>query len=759
MADIHVTYNDKVRYTFQHSGFGNKTIKSQEVIGWNDDEKELFRNKDYSGIFPKFSNALKFWGEAREYINSIRAIYGSKASIRMIKEVLDDDLIWQRSYTGFLTMRTWEDENGIVSLKFDSGGLEKTLKARQKDKFEIERTEDVNGKPIPELELKKLALPGRRIFLITKFETNSNFNQAAADVESNAGGTRFKVVGIPIQLTAQSHDLANSVIVNSTSNEAIGTTGMMFYANNDRPRSLRIKLDVALNAFFQQYENVQWCRYQICLTTYENGINYNVKDRKVLTWLDSGAGVGTPGLPQLPENVIGPYPTQFSIPLTASYDWELDEEIHLLEGESLALECLLGADMYNSNTAGVRVFANNIQASLKIDEDSYYQPTQTNGLLAYELLERLVEIMTGSKKNFKSNYFGRTDIGYPVNGPGAYIFFAHGHWIRQFEDGDELYKPFATSFKQVLETLMIIENVGLGIRRNGFDETIIIEENEYFYNNNVTIRLGEMVNGKFEYLQVKNVKRSVEEDLYFSSIEIGSDKAGEYEEVFGLEETNTKANLTTSIDFGETFDKVSKDRWDNFGEEIIRRRNKFTRPTEDQSGDLDIWVHDAKKGQGDIYELKKWQDVCATEPIGFFDVDSAYNFRWSPIQLVIKHGWFLNGGLQETPLDQIRFGSSTGKSSVTIQQIGANAYAENGNIPIQDLPKARFTPEKIEFEYEVNTKLAQQLDAQVTIIDKKIPAIYGLIEFKNERGEIEKARLKSVKPNKKGSWTVIKYRR
>jgi hypothetical protein len=759
MVMIDTAYIDRVYYELQNSNVGNLPVPSDDIIGWNEDDKEYARNDDYEGIFAKFSNALRFKGAAKDWINNAIYQLDINAKLRLVKNALDNQMQWQRAYEGFLSVRTWEYKDNVVSMKFESGGLENTLKTRRKDKVELERTETFTGKAIPELELKQLNLPGRRIFLETDFKTDNINNEAKCQVQSNDGSTRAQVCGIPLQLTGQSHDLANSVFLNSTSNEVGGTTGMMFYALNDRPRTMNITLDFDFYAYFQQYENVQWCRYQVCLTIYENGANYDVKERRVIYELrSSGEGVTGDLIPNgtslniLPSDFDGVYPS-FTLPISGSYS----TQIELLEGESMALECLLQSDMYVDNNAGVRCFAQNIVSNLKIEEDSYYDPTLTNGILAYELLERLVEIMTGDKTNFKSDYYGRIDRGYAVDGPGAYTFLAHGHWIRQFTSEDELYKPFATSFLDAFESLEVLHNVGLGIERIGFKERIIVEDSKYFNNNNVTIRLGKEVNGVFEYLQVKNVERKVAEDYYYSSITIGSDKGGDYEEVMGLQETNTQANFTTIIE-GATneYKKTAKYRWDPYGEEIIRRRNKITAPTTDQSGDLDIWAHDVKPSATGIFELKKWQDVLEVEPVGMFNPDSSYNFLWSPVQLLLKHGYKLRAGLNKYPLDSIIFGSSTGKSQVTIQAIGQPAYAENGNVPNTNLEPARDVPREVKFEFKIDRELIKKIEGYTILPNgTKIPNIYGKVEFMNENGELEKGKIISLKPNGKGQFTLI----
>ncbi len=761
MGTFQGPYHDRVRYKLQHKLYGNIKVKSADVIGWDDDDKEQHRNDDYSGVFPKWSNSLKFTGEAKNYINAIRRIYGRNEEIRIIKDEKDQLDIWQRVYSGYLTVKTWEEDDGIVGLKFDSGGLEKILKARKKVKTEIERTIDLKGNTIPSMPLKKLHLPGRRIFLITKFKNASVDNELKLSVETNAGKTRRQAGGIPIIIESQSHDLANSVQFQSLGSSSRGTTGMMFYAVNDRTRILNIDISFSLDAFFRQYENVQWCRYQVCFSIYNNGSNYDLKERKVLYEIRSDSRSPTTNLIKGGVSV-GNLPSDFPFPFpkfTKKIEGSFNLNIELLEGESMALECLLASDMSRDIHARVRCYAQNIEANLQINEDSNFPSTITNGVLAYELLERYVEIMTGSKNNFKSNYFGRKELGYDEDGPGAYIFFSHGHWIRLFEKGDDLYKPFTSSFQDILQTLKVLKHVNLGIENRGFQEIIVIEEESHFYNNNnnnTTVRLGEFSGDKFVYNQVKKVKRKSIEDLYFGEIEIGSDIAGEYEEVFGLEETNTKANFSTPIENDNVYSKISKHRWDTYGPEIIRRRNKEIKPTDDHSFDSHIFLFDVKKGLNDIYELKKWEDVLETKPLNMFDPDSSYNFLWSLVQLVLTHGWYLNGGLQEFPMDFIRFGSSVGKSSVVIHPKGKKSYAENGNIAISDLDRARFTPEEVSLEYEVSLYLNSLIEGQQTIRGSNIENIYGLFEYKNEVGKLEKARIISIKPNNKGEFKLLK---
>ena len=100
MSNINQGYFDRVRYTLQNSELGSLII--QEPIGWNEDDKELSRHKDYHGIFPKFSNNLKFINDAYDYLKTARDLYGINASIRLVKDEKHPKTDeWVRVYDGY----------------------------------------------------------------------------------------------------------------------------------------------------------------------------------------------------------------------------------------------------------------------------------------------------------------------------------------------------------------------------------------------------------------------------------------------------------------------------------------------------------------------------------------------------------------------------------------------------------------------------------------------------------------------------------
>lgn len=741
MSNINLSYNDRIRYTLYNKLQGSLVIT--EPIGYENDEKELARHEQYHGIISRFSNSSKFIGSGKEYIQLIYDIEGINAEIKMKREERHpqtDD--WTLSYSGYLDLSTWETENNQISVKFNSGGIEQSLKARESDQVEIDRTTTIDGRTIPELQPIIVATDGRRIFLKTKYEVQEVENKATLYNQTN-GQTRGSTSPVPLNIVNKSHESAQNPIVSTIvggdtwDRSSNGENGLMFFAISDRDRILKIKFSLSFNVNFLSFDDVNFFRFWLRLATYKNASDYIFKENRILFTDD---------------NYIRLHGKTFSI--------NFDQTITVLAGESLGLVFDQNFDGANGKSAHLEIQLENIVSNLFIEEDSFYEKSQTKAVLAHELLDRLVTIGTNKEKSFYSEFLGRTDLGYSADGPGSLTGVTHGFWIRQFDKlpipsetpkVENLFKPLTTSFKDAVSSLDAVWNVGIGIENVGNKERVRLEELSYFYNNNVTIRLP---------FQVKNVKRSVATNYYYSALEFGSEKGGDYQEAMGLDEFNTRANFTTIITrLKEAYSRASKYRTDNYGPEFARRKPKSLNDTEDTPYDTDNFMLDLKRGITSIFEQRKWQDDFEKEPTGVFNPQSANNLRFSPFNCLLRHSWWFSGGFKKYATDYVRYGSSVANSQLKTKLIGKNEYSENGNIINSELMKPRFFPEWVEFEHVANFEVMQMVEGKTIILGKEIMNFYGLVEFINENNEKEKGFLFNLKPNGKGQWKVLKSNR
>lgn len=751
MSEINQGYFDRVRFILQNESLGSLII--DEPIGWNTDNKELARHKDYHGIFPKFSNNLKFIGSAYDYLKTCYEVFGINADVRLIKDERHSRTDeWTRSYDGYLDMSTYKLSNNKIDLKFNSGGLEMELKARESEAVEITRTTTLDGLPLTDLPINQVELDGRRIFLKSIWKNDEGMNKVTLDVTSNGGGTRRITTGYPLKIINRSHEEAHSIIYASNGNEIVGSTGMMAFINGNRVRNLVIKGEgikfkpIITSPWLPPFTDIDWGIISVCLTVFENGIDYNVKNREYLFSSQT-----------LPGDTFN----QLLLTNNILRELNFERTINLQQNESIALELFIESDLASGNNKHFRVDFTEFDGLFTIEEDSFFEKSIANCVLPFELAERLIEIYT-NKKALKSNVLGRTDIGYSQDGKASLIGQSHGLWIRNFSDEDKVFKPLTTSLKDFMKSFQAMYNLGLGIENDGFKEFVRIEELGYFYNRNTTIKLPN---------QVKNVERTIAADYYYSSLELGFEKGGDYEEAFGLVEYNGSSKFSTTIKrIKNTYSKLSKYRGDSYGAEFARRKPKLTHGTEDTRYDSDVFSFDMKRGENTLFKLRKWQDDFEQAPTGTFSPETAYNLRLSPFNCLLRHGWVVASGLTKYLSDYVRYTSSSANSSLSTKLrtdsnylldplhsvANGNEYAENGNIINLELGRPRFVPEFVGFEHEVTFEINQLLMGSKTILGKKIPNIYGCIEFTNENGEQEKGFLMNLKPNGKGNWRVLK---
>lgn len=745
MGTINHGYIDRVKYELECKKLGNSIIIT-EPIGWNNDDKEFARNAEYDGIVSKFSNSLKFIGNGADYINLAFELYDVMAEIKLTKyERHPKTDKWVRSYWGYLDLMTRKIENNQLSVKFNSGGLQEDIKAREDESVELTRRNTIDGSDLDPILENEVYLAGRRIFLKSKWEVKPLENKAFLAVYSNDGNTRSETQGIPISLTSQSHEQAQYILPDSRGSENVGSAGMMFLANFDRTRKLNIKgTGFSFKPRITE-SDWQWAFFKVCLTVYKNGIDYNLKSRTDIFH----AGKNSTTMPNL-WNINNKTITipDFNIPIVVN------------EGDSVALEFFIKADLKNYFASRARYYVEvkEIKGTLYTEEDSHFDASTAKCYLAHDLLNQLSTICANKKKVFYSDYFGRKDLGYPKDGPGAYVGMTHGFAVRGFTklpvpDPDKgienLYKPMTTSLRDAFSSLKSVLNVGVGIEEINGKERIRVEESSFFYNNNITIKLPN---------QVKKLTRTTATDYYWPSIELGYENGGFNEEAQGLDEPNGKSNFTTIINKGKNvYTQLSKYIGGSYPLEFTRRKPLSLFPSTDTKYDTDVFLLDLKPGNN-ILEQRKWRDDLEKPPTGIFSPETATNLRFSPFNMLLRHGWVIASSLTKFPSEKIRYGSSTANSQMKTKLTGGNEYAENGDIINSELTRARFVPEWIEFEHECSFDIMQMVQGTTKINGKVIQNFYGTIQFINEKNQIEKGFLFNLKPNE-GKWKLLKSNR
>ncbi|MCH2232197.1 MAG: hypothetical protein MK105_17815 [Crocinitomicaceae bacterium] len=727
-------YNETERYYLEH--YSQAPFLVVDSIGTGDTEETFKRDSTYEGMITNYSTDLKFVGTSKDFIKNIKETIGANEEIILRRQVKDVNDVWIDSNSGILNLTTVDEKDGQLSVKISSGGFLPIIKTRDSNKIEIETMTTIDNSSIEPLSTEIITIAGRETFLRTTFEVNEINPVAITTAESNTGATVNKTCGIPVVISGRSHETAQSVIPSSNGSTEVGTSGMMIINKCDRDRTLSVSLETVMSSFFQLYENVQWCNYHICLTVYENGNNYNLKERTILNGFSSG----------LPSDDVNKLPFGTVASFTKNLSITHSETINLLQGESLSLEAHLAADLEDDNNAGVRVYSTFSKADVSIEENSTLAPTTTKSLSLFDLGNRLVHLITDKENRFKSSVLGKMEHGNIRNGQWSDVYCYSGMWLRNFESNDQLYKKFATSLSDYAKTLKSVFNISLGIETRDYKEYIVAEKSTYFWNPNIGIVLPN---------QITNAHRKTSKKHIYSAVEIGYEKGGYYEEVMGLDEPNGKINYVTSFTrLKNIYDERSRYRADVYGEEIQRNKQKTTHPTQDASADTDIFIKDMIEDSGILRE-RVWQDDFQVAPTGIYSPDTVKNLRFSPANNRKRHDWLIATALYSYSNSSFKFGSSTANSSMTTQLIGASPVTENANLLNSDLGNPLFSINTIEFEHAIDESLLQKIKGCTDFNGQEIPNFYCKVQFTNENGQTEYGYIESVEPSGVGKWKLI----
>lgn len=726
----------RVRFYLQNNSYGTRQVKAP--IGWEEDEKEYDRHPRYHGLFTTYSFSLGFIKGDKKWIERVYETEGINANIRIIREQKNEYTDnWEQVYQGYLDMSTIEIENNQLAIKMNSGGLESMIKARESEKIEVDRLDTIDGKVIEPLQTVEVLLNTRKIFLESIWEPtkDSTFHSLPLAFFSSSFNVRKDMKNtINSTIKTKSHDEAGSTFQGMNIETAItggsynynGADAMQLIARIDRPRTFNVQIqDLKIQPSVTVTGQINSAFIQVSLVRY-SGQNLAFAERYPL-WTKT-VDVNASGV----QNFGGIQAINQELNISLNTEDSLGFEVRV--------EGYREASSINAATSFVNFNYNFTSGSLIIKEDSEMEDTTTKAIRPFYLAQRLLEIATNRKNGLRSNVL--------QNGMFKDTLLTHGFWIRGFDkDPDNIndkFKPMTTCFKDLMESFAAIGNLGLGIEKIGHKELVVIEDLNYFYNRNVTVRLP---------FQIQNVKRYVAEEYFYKSIEIGFEKGGSYEEAQGLDEFNIKNTYTTCITrLTNIYSKIAKYQADTYGIEFARRKPYFLYHTEDTDYDQNVYFIDAKIiPNTNNYECRKWQDDFDSEPQGIYSPETAYNLRLSPFNSLLRHGWVINAGLTKYPNEKIRYASSEGNSKLVTK------YPENGTIDNKDIGRARYVPEWVEFDHKCTNDVLIAVQGKSVVFGNEIMNCYGLFEYINEYNQIEKGYLFNLKPNGPGRWKMLKY--
>lgn len=676
---------------------------------------------------PNYKRSVKNYSETRLYSKNLeftgsgaaflRDAYNSKdveAKVKYYEYKFNPDtdepyvyIIADFDFTGYNAEKT------IVKVPLNQGGLTSIIDSKKSDKFELNRTESINGFDIGDLQIDRFAAVNRPLFLDSKSKTNpldSDTNLYVLNVFEP-----YLVVGFPSEVVYDSDDRFVSILPNITDETpANGLSSMMFYYLNNIEKTFKLTINSSFRINAEAIGLTDLLALDLVI--YNNGDNLDVKQRIRLKEYN---------------NIDNQSIDEF---VNVNYN---NDNFTLLPDESLSLQwiCL------SPNPVSIFTFRfYQVDNEIRIQENSIRTdlPRQFNCVRNETVGKRLLSIVNDDPETYYSDFFNSSEF--------KNTSLASGEWIRGFSD-----RNITTSIKDFLENTKSLFNTGYNIEFFNGKETLVHEPLKYFFRNEVCIKIDSQVN---------NVVRTVASDFIFNTVNSGYKKpSGDnlYEEVNGLNEYNTSNQYVTPITrLTNEYDIESPYRADSEGKELTVRKSIQEFPTEDYRTDKTIFNLDLKDIGTGVFEERVWQDDYEEEPKNIFSPDTATGLRLTPYRNLERHFWFLTNAFSKFTGKFIRYSSTRGNSELITKKTRETEKPENGNYKIKDLEPPRFVSQWIEFEYKVDFELNEKVNGFTTVNNRRIPNTYFKVEFINEFNEKEYGYLFELKPNKEGKWKLLK---
>lgn len=722
----------------------NGTSTNNEIRNYLDSDYTIKRSTKNFSLTKQISKSIEFTGSGAAFLRAAYDSKGTEANVKFYEYRFNPETDVPYIYIiADFDFNNYKRTKTTVEIPFTTGGLSALISSKQSTKYELNRTESIDGVDIGELNINEFAGVSRPLDLTTLLETSDN-EQSSNDFRMRYGENyRYGFYSLPFDATYDSDDtiagvpngLFNVIAASEVNGsmyfqELNNNRSQLFLYDADVDKNLDIDIKLNFRADFIRNDNLDDNYACVALVKFQGG------DDPIFQ------------MPVLPLNdyahenfIIIKDLTSLAQGQSQFVDVEYSLNIDVSAGESLGLFVFGGG--YFETFLGAATLDFNIEAmenSIFIQEFSQRDDINRRSqfVLNNDTGKRLLAIINSNEQTYKSEHFESSEF--------KYTGVTSGKYLRGFTD-----ESITLSLKDWLENSYALYGMSYNIEYINGKETLVHEPLKHFMRSEVVIKIPEQVN---------NVSRSVANDFIFSSVTSGYKKpSGDnlYEEVNGLNEYNTVNEYVTPITKTENdYDIQSPFRADSEGKELTYRRNIVDFPTEDYRTDNTIFNLDLKDIGTGVYTERVWQDDYEEAPQNIFSPDTATGLRLTPWRNMQRHFWFLKSSFYRLTDKYIRYASSIGNSSLITKKDNEEERSENGDIQVSSIENSIFVSEWIEFEYPLNYDLINKVNGFTDVDGRKIPNMYFKIEFINEFKEKEYGYLFELQPQKEGKWKLLK---
>ncbi|MCH8067781.1 MAG: hypothetical protein IID16_00705 [Candidatus Marinimicrobia bacterium] len=637
--------------------------------GWDSQRINIARSKIFFGLFRTQTSVLRFKGDGREYVRNVYEVKGTEHVINIgIYEYNDTTKRYELYYPGIIDLSTYSnDEDLFVDVDVNDSSFSRKVRSRDDVKVNLSRIKSIDGITLPENNKVTVNLHQRELLSTGEFL----LNEATSTVESESGldeGNNWEGFTLPISLQSSNSEIDN---LSSQTVIALYAVGGAFWDPAGEESIVLFTGTVKGTLSKVNTGSTQPINVSFLLRVY---------DDNTLTTVDFDSPISNATF-EIPD---GQTDVTFTFTINKQFGG-VPPAVNIGANAVISLIAQNTNVLGSGNDAFICEFT---QIDFTVAQNLQFKdggPAQ--GYLMHEAFERVVQVITDKEDSFKSDYLGRIDIDYEVNGAGAFETLHSALQIRRIPGTDP-----SLTLKDLFTSLNAQNNLGLGIEFNEVGQPFLrLEEKGHFFSGEVILTVH----------SVSEFGKDFSRDWAYSSIKVGYEKSAT-EELNGLEEYNNKFNFDTIIGtFKNELDLVSKIRWDGYGIEKMRRLSFDTNPNEDTKEDNDIFgvvVLEDGVDQSGKKKYKSAKDEAYDIVENIFSPGTAYNLDKTPGRMLRANGGVIRPGLEKYLDDEITLGFAEQKENLKSRKTGESAITENEPIDVKTLDTGFWIPEIYKFK-------------------------------------------------------------
>lgn len=569
-----------IKFYLYHSQF-NKPVLIEAPEGWDSLNLTVRRDRQWHGVFFEYSPRLRFVKKGKAILHNLVDIFGIEADCAVI--VLRRDAQtrkWEQEYEGAINFAEYKISKLYFEANVENTGFVQRFKNAQDVKYKLTAT-------------PTLTLHSQGLRKVVQFDREN----VPFEFDGKIITTHTTVYGL-IDTKVVKNDLFDLQIYPDQISNVNPVTQLKYILKTSDKESgavtIKIKLDFRVRLVKSLGGTTPTFNGEVKLLAERrrNGV-VSLISGPTNTVLFSNISSGAATVFSTAYNQF-----DFSFPTTILPN---DEFYIYFQMDNLEEpDCFF--DFQNEN-------------SIEFAAVTFTQPSTARVDYVFEAFDQVITNMVGAAGRLRSSLYGRTDspLVYPADGAGALRAITSGNNIR---GQNNLFASFADMYR----TFNLLDNIGVGIRKENGVEVVDIEPLAHFYAGREVMRLN----------FVSDLEKASDTEQYYNELEIGYETQ--------LEE-NAQQEFNRKREFEFPITKVKRKLalmapYTTAGT-IIEQRRREAQAALDSRVDNNNFVIQLRRDGALLVTAKNEGFTSVT---GVDAPESLYNLALAPARLLRKHG-------------------------------------------------------------------------------------------------------------------------